>query len=125
MAKNSIFANIAKQVTTLSPLMNGREKMSMDDIIAEYPNGITVCEFDIINTSADSFPVFTFAEDDTKFAFGGTILHNILDAFVSKFEGDIESTSTALKAAGGLKMRFYKSRTKTGNNVTLVEVIDK
>ncbi len=122
---NNVFTNIARKATTLSPIMSGRDKIQMDDLISEYPDGVTVTGFDIINTNADSFPVFVFAEDTSKFAFGGTILHNILDEFVSYFDGDIEKTSNELANSGGIKLKFYKSRTKTGNNVTLVEVLEK
>lgn len=117
------FSSIAKKATSLSPLMNGREKIGVDELIAKYPNGITLTEFDIITTGVDTFPVFLFAEDDTKFSFGGTVLHNIIEAWVTDMGGDIEATSKELKSEGGVKMKFEKSRTKTGNNVTLVEIL--
>lgn len=117
------FSSIAKKTTSLSPLMNGREKISVDEIIAKYPDGITLIAFDVITTGIDTFPVFIFAEDDTKFSFGGTVLHNIIEAWLVDSDGDIELTSNELRAAGGVKMKFEKSRTKTGNNVTLVEIL--
>lgn len=119
----NMFTNLAREATTLSPLMENREKTTVDDIIRDYPEGITITEFDIISTSLDTFPVFTFAEDDEKFCFGGTILHNIFDKFIEKFEGDIKAASNALKAAGGVKMGFSKSRTKNGNNITIPKII--
>lgn len=118
------FIGIARKATTLSPIMAGKEKIQMDELIDKYPEGVTVTGFDIINTNTDTFPVFVFKEDDSKFAFGGTILHNILDDFVAYYDGDIEKTSNELANSGGVKLKFYKSRTKTGNNVTLVDVID-
>ena len=119
----NMFTEIARKATTLSPVMENRDKTTVDDIIANYPEGVTIIEFDIINTSLDSFPVFVYAEDITKFCFGGTILHNIFDDFVAKFDGDIEAASNALKAAGGVKMAFSKSRTKNGNNITLPKIV--
>ena len=118
------FTKIAEKATSLSPLMNGREKIDIDEIISYYPYGITITEFDIITTGVDTFPVFLFEEDNTKFGFGGIVLHQIIDSWVQEFEGDIEATSKALKADGGVKMKFKKSRTKTGNNVTLIEILD-
>lgn len=122
MAEN-VFSSIARKATTLSPIMAGREKIQMDELINQYPEGVTIVGFDIITTNADSFPVFIFSEDSQKFAFGGTILHNIIDEWVGSFEGDIEKCSNELEKSGGVKLKFYKSRTKSGNNVTLVEVL--
>ena len=120
----NMFTNIANKATTLSNLMVNREKISTDDIVANYPDGITINAFDIVNISVDSFPVFTFKEDSTKFAFGGAILANIIDSWVEQFDGDIVAASNALNEAGGVKIKFVKSRTKSGNNITLVKVID-
>lgn len=119
----NVFSSIARKATTLSPIMAGREKIQMDELINQYPGGVTIGGFDIITTNADSFPVFVFFEDPQKFAFGGTILHNIIDEWVSNFDGDIEKCSSELEKSGGVKLKFYKSRTKSGNNVTLVEVL--
>ncbi len=117
------FANIAKKQTTLSPIMENRTKLSTEELIKQYPNGVTVCEFDMIEIGDESFPVFTFAEDETRFVFGGTVLGNIVYAWVSDYDGDIEGASKALNAVGGVKMRFSKGRTKNGNNITLVDVV--
>ena len=120
----NMFATIANKATTLSNLMVNREKISTDDIVGNYPDGITINAFDIVNISVDSFPVFTFKEDDSKFAFGGAILSNIVDSWVEQFDGDILAASNALNDAGGVRIKFVKSRTKSGNNITLVKVIE-
>ena len=114
----NIFTSIARRETTLSPLMEGREKLETDDIIKLYPDGFTIIEFDVVNAGLDSYPVLIFKEDTEKFIFGGTVLKNICNGWVEQFDGDIESASNALKSAGGVKMKFEKTRTKNGNNLT-------
>lgn len=122
---SNIFASIARKATTLSPLMEGREKISVDDVIAKYPEGVTITGFDVISTGGDSFPVLVIKEDDNSFVFGGAIMNNIVHGWLEHFEGDIETANKSLVAAGGVTVKFTKSRTKSGNALTDVEVISK
>lgn len=118
------FRNIAIESTTLSTIMDGRTRLSMDDVISSYPNGVTVDGFDIIHDSKNGdYSVVTFAEDSNKFFFGGKVLTNIVHGWISVFEGDIEKASIALKDSGGVKMQFSHGRTKNGNNLTTVKII--
>lgn len=125
---SNMFANLARKATTLSPLMENRAKMSVQQIIEQYPEGITVAEFDLITTTDNgepvSYPVMTFAEEPDKFAFGGLVMRKIVDSWVAAFDGDIEACSAALKANGGVKLRFAHDTTKDGKrNITTIEVI--
>ena len=124
----NMFAQMAQRATTLSPIMTGREKITVEDIIANYPDGITVVEFDMITTpdqngQPSTYPVIAFAEDSSRFIYGGKALYDICTLWVSNFDGDIDATSAALKAAGGVKIKLAKSHTKQGRNFTQVEVI--
>lgn len=118
------FARIAQETTSLSPLMQGRDKIQMEELMKEFPNGVTVMEFDMVESDTGAYPVFTIAENPHVFACGGRILANICLAWTKDYHGDIEAASNELKAAGGVKMRFYAGRTKTGNNLTKVEILD-
>ena len=124
----NMFAALAKKATTLSEIMEGRDKISTEDIIKNYQDGITINAFDMITTTNDygepsTFPVLTFAEDDTKFLYGGKALNDICQMWLSNFDGDIETCSKALKSAGGVKIKLATARTKAGKNFTSVEVI--
>ena len=88
------------------------------------PNGVTVMEFDMVESDTGAYPVFTIAENPHVFACGGRILGNICIAWAKEYGGDVETASNELKASGGVKMRFYAGRTKTGNNLTKVEILD-
>lgn len=118
------FRNIAIESTTLSPIMDGRMRLSMDDVISSYPSGVTVNGFDIIHDSKNGdYAVVTFAEDSDKFFFGGKVLTNIVNRWIAAFDGDIEKASSALRDSGGVKMQFSHGRTKNGNNLTTVKII--
>jgi hypothetical protein len=43
--------------------------------------------------------------------------------WVANFDGDIEATSNALSAAGGVKIKMFASKTRTGRNFTQIEVV--
>ena len=124
----SKFSDIAKKATTLSPLMEGRTKISTDDIIVAYPNGVTLTEFDIVpgisqNGEPNSYPVFLFKEDPTKFYCGGTVLGNIAASWVEGTGGDIDGASAELKATGGVAVKLVKGKTRRGNSVTSVQIL--
>lgn len=118
------FAQIARKATTLSPIMEGKERLTVDDVISLYPDYITINGFDIISSGAESYPVLTFAEDSSKFVFGGAIMNNICHDWAELCEGDVEEASKQLNLAGGCKIKFEKGKTKAGNNLTKPIIID-
>ena len=124
----NMFATLAKRATTLSNLMDGREKLGTEEVINKYPNGITITEFDIVTTpdqngNPATYPVIAFEEDNTKFIYGGKALMDVVTMWLANFEGDVETTSNALKAAGGVKVKLSAGKTKQGRNFTRVDVI--
>lgn len=119
------FASMARQATSLSSVMEGRSKISMEDIMKAYPNGVTVTEFDFVTTAdkrgaEHTYPVLAIAEDSNICFFGGAVLNKICVSWAESFDGDIQVASDALKAEGGVKMRFEKGSTKSGNSITKV-----
>ncbi len=117
------FRELALDATTLSKLMNDRERLSTEDVISQYPEGITILEFDIVSINDSQYYVATFAEDETKYINCGTVLSKIFDKYVTAFDGDITGASLALHNAGGLKLKLSKSRTRGGNNITTVTIL--
>lgn len=114
---------VAHRETTLSCLMNGRDKIKTEDIIKKYPEGITLTEFDLITIEDGTFPVFLFAENDKECFFGGCILTKIATGWVKACDGDVEAASNNLKSCGGIKVQFEVSRTNKNKNITLVKVL--
>lgn len=124
----NMFANLAKKAVANSEVREGRERISTEEILEKYPNGITITEFDILSKRQGdmlvNFPTFAFAEDITKYYNGGSSLKKITDEWLAHFEGDIDACNAALKANGGCKIKLLPmQRTGNGNNFVPVEII--
>ena len=117
------FRTTALESTLLSMLQNDREKISTNDLIKKFPDGITVNAFDFATINDKAFAVVTFNEDDKLYYNGGTILSKMCIAWAAGFAGDPEAASTALAKAGGVKLKFAKEKTKDGNDVTTITVV--
>ena len=124
----NMFADMAKKAVDNSPVREGREHISTEEILRDYPEGITITEFDILSKRDGAimvtFPTFAFAEDISKYYNGGTSLAKIVNEWLAHFEGDIDADNAALKATGGCKIKLLPmQRTGSGNNFVPVEVI--
>jgi hypothetical protein len=117
------FRESAMNSTLLSALQNNREKISTEDLINAFPDGITVNAFDFATVQDKTFAVVTFKEDDGRYYNGGTVLTKMCLNWAAGFAGDPEAASTALAKAGGVKLKFTESKTKNGNNVTTITVV--
>lgn len=112
---------IAKKTTTLSFLMEGREKIETSELVKKYKDGISVNAVDLIETSDARYCTVTFAENDKLFYNGGLVMTKIVDAWLQ--HGSIEEINAEL-AKNPVKMRLTESKTKSGNkNVTIIDVL--
>lgn len=113
--------NVAKNVTVLSVLMEGREKIETGDLVKQYPDGISVCGVDIVETSDVRYSTVIFAEDTGKFYNGGMVLTKIVDAWLGC--GTLDEINVELQK-NPVKMKLSESKTKKGNkNVTIIDVL--
>lgn len=118
------FRQSATDATTLSELMNNRDKASTEYMIENYPQGFTVMAFDHIQTSDGAeYPVFNIEEDNTIFYAGGSILNKITHQWIDGFGGDIAQANHDLQETGGLAIKLEESRTKKGNSLTRVVIL--
>lgn len=117
------FAAQAQKATELSPLMEGREKVTTSDLIADHPDGVTLIAFDMLNINGNTFPVFRIAEDERVYYFGGAVLTKIALGWVELYDGDITSASEDLESSGGVKVLLEENKTKAGRNITTVKVV--
>ena len=118
------FRELARKATTLSELMENREKIQTSELIKNFPDGITLNAVDIIKTSDAEYPVFTFAEDSNRFYCGGIVLSKIVDTWVEEYNGDLGMLNHDLAESGGVKVKLTETKTRDGkNNITEVEVI--
>lgn len=127
---SSRFTDLAKKKTSGSPVLEGRAKITTDEIIAKYPDGITINAFDFLNGKNGRYVVCAFRQDPTAFFNGGKILTEIFESFVEAYQPDGVSFQEAQEECMKdfckecLKVKLSMSRTKDGNRVTLVEVVE-
>ena len=118
------FREIASNELALSHLMSGREQIKTEELTGTE---VTVIEFDFAtitdNGVEKTFPVLLLEEYPDRYYNGGALLNKLCIAWAAAFDGDVEQASDELKKSGGVKLRFKSTRTKSGNNLTSVEVI--
>ena len=125
------FKKIALDATTISELMNGRDKMDTEELIKKYPDGVTIDFIDNVNMSqedgeAEKVWVFVTEEQLDKFTFAGFVLAKIFNNILVEFEGDyaemIETYNSALKE-DKLRVKLERAKTKSKREITKVTVL--
>lgn len=125
------FKKIALDTTTMSELMNGRNKMDTEELIKKYPDGVTIDFIDNVNMSqedgeAENVWIFVTEEQPDKFTFGGFVLAKIFNNILAEFEGDydamIEEYNSSLKE-DKLRVKLERAKTKTKREITKVTVL--
>jgi hypothetical protein len=124
------FKKIALDATTMSELMNGRDKMDTEDLIKKYPNGVTIDFIDNVNMQQEDGEenvwIFVTEEQPNKFTFAGFVLAKIFNNILDEFEGDyaemIETYNSALKE-DKLRVKLERAKTKSKREITKVTVL--
>ena len=118
----SKLSDIAKKTVGNGGLTSGLEKIKLDDVIATYPDGVTITGTEMVNNNGSSFPVFTFAEDTSKYFSGGKALREMVEAWIEECDGDLGLVNDELqKEPVIIKMR--KVNTKKGKTYTMVTIV--
>ena len=121
----SKFTEIARKTTTFSEVMNNREKIDTQELIAKHPDGVTIMECDMVTVLDGSYAIVAFKEEPTRFYNCGAILTNIVGDWIREFDGDIEECSSQLKLSGGVRVRLEEAKTADGKrSITRVTVLD-
>lgn len=117
---------IAKSNTSLSELMVGRQKGNLENMCNKV---LTIDEVDTIklyNTrtgNSDTIAVINFVEDSKNFYFGGIVWLNIINDWLTSCMGDILEVNKLL-ADEQIKVKMSREKTKNGNNITKVIIVD-
>lgn len=128
------FKKVAQENTLLSGIMVGREKMETEDILDKE---LTIIGFDfapkfdqqgktVVDSSTgevDTFGVVVFAEHPDKYYCVGAVFTKVCHAWAAGFNSPQEA-SAALAAEGGVRVKFSASKTKKGNNLTAVDILN-
>lgn len=125
---------LAQEATTLAEIMEGRDKLDTEDIIAKFPKGISIDEAEYVTiqktvgsgddakTQTDEFWAFHFVESPNTFSFGGFILAKIFNSLLTACEGDFTQLKYEL-SANPLKVRLHMGKTKSKQNIALVDIL--
>lgn len=124
------FKKIALDATTMSKIMNGRDKMDTEELIKKYPNGVTIDFIDNVNMQQEDGEenvwIFVTEEQPNKFTFAGFVLAKIFNNILDEFEGDyaemIETYNSALKE-DKLRVKLERAKTKSKREITKVTVL--
>lgn len=124
------FKKIALDATTMSELMNGRDKMDTEELIKKYPNGVTIDFIDNVDMQQEDGEenvwIFVTEEQPNKFTFAGFVLAKIFNNILDEFEGDyaemIETYNSALKE-DKLRVKLERAKTKSKREITKVTVL--
>ena len=123
------FKDIAKERISLAKIMEGRDKISTEDLIINYPNGFIIDEIEYITipkseNDIDEFWAF-HVKDTNKFAFAGYVLSQIFEEFLKTMEGDYKALYTEFAQSGGIKVKLRSEFSKANKRpITLVDIID-
>lgn len=124
------FKKIALDATTMSAIMNGRDKMDTEELIKKYPDGVTIDFIDNVNMQQEDGEenvwIFVTEEQPNKFTFAGFVLAKIFNNILDEFEGDyaemIETYNSALKE-DKLRVKLERAKTKAKREITKVTVL--
>ena len=128
------FKAAAQETTLLSPIMVGKEKLSTEDIINQE---LTIIAFDfapkfdkdgtrIVDESTgevDEFGVVVFKEFPDRYYCVGTVFTKVCKVWAEPFESPAEA-SKELEEEGGVRVKFSNSKTKSGKNLTAVDILN-
>lgn len=128
------FKKVAQENTLLSPIMVGRDKLETEEVINKE---LTIVVFDFApkfdqtgnpvvdekTGEVDTFGVVVFKEMPEKYYCVGSVFTKVCRAWAAPFES-AKDASEALTAEGGVKVKFTPSKTKKGNNLTAVEILN-
>lgn len=120
----SKLSNVAKKILGGGGVTGGLEKIKLDDLIKQYPGGVSVTGFDIVNYNGGYFPTFTFKENPNQYFSGGKALRELVEGWCEACDGDIGEANAQLMAEP-VKLKMTKIKTKTGRDFTKVETVEK
>lgn len=128
------FKKVAQENTLLSAIMVGRDKLETEEVINKE---LTIVAFDFApkfdqtgnpvvdekTGEVDTFGVVVFKEMPEKYYCVGAVFTKVCRAWAAPFES-VKEASEVLTAEGGVKVKFTPSKTKKGNNLTAVEILN-
>lgn len=121
----SKFKEKARSAVSNSFVTSGRTKVSTDDIISRFPEGVTIMAYDKCQKGDDSFYAIAIKEDPDVFFFTGSVLTTICKEWDSGFDGSCEEASKALEEEGGCRVKMYHAKSQKSNrDYVAIDILD-
>lgn len=117
------FKQKAIDATTTSKLLENRTKISTEEVLTKYPEGVTVTGFDFLTGDNGKYPVCIFKENDNECFFGGTAMTEICNQWMDGYTSTSDC-SKDLAAEGGVKLKFEKKKTKQNRNFIGIIIVE-
>lgn len=127
------FKKIAQQSLVVSSLMEGKTKFTTNEVVNR---DWTVVQFDlapkftqsgepIVNDDGEpeTYGVVVFAEAPDRYYTTGTVFTKVIRQWAIAFNGDCKQGSTELEASGGVRVRFSRKITRSGNTIVNAEIL--
>lgn len=112
--------DIAKEQTTISELMVGRDKLDTENVIERE---LSISAVDIVTDSkGNTYSVMVFKEEPSAFYCGGLVLTDIIKAWVCEF-GDLDAVNTSLQSEPVMIYLTEEKSKTSGMTYTKVEIL--
>ena len=104
---------------------SSKEKIKLDEIIAKYPDGVTINGANLVNSPKfdKNFWIFSFVEDDSKCFSAGGEMARIAEDWLKFYDNNFAALNDDLEKYP-LKFKLNKIRTKKGFTYTAAEIIE-
>ena len=104
-------------------IMENRQKGTLEDLIAIYPDGVTLIAADVLDDKKENriYSVMSFEEDSDHFYFGGSVVTDFVQNLIAEYETKAEFDK---ELAEGLDVKFEKKRSKNGRTYVSIAVVD-
>ena len=104
-----------------STVIEGNEKIQTKDIIAKYPDGFVVDDFDMVTTSLSGKSYVCHIAGTKHYFYAGKILNTYLDSVVASLGGSLEDAQKMMRS-DPVRMRFTDAYSTKGQRYTLVDI---
>ena len=118
------FRKIASKEVSIPAIMVNRTQIKTEELIGKTVTIIGVDFVHMVDKGAENtFPVLLLEEYPDRYYNGGFLLEKMCEAWANEFDGDVEAASDSLADFGGVKVELTASKTRSGNNITTINVL--
>lgn len=120
-----MFKKIAQEICNGCDLVTTEEnKLTSEEVVAA--GTLTLNDFSVCEIDGKKVGVVTFIEKPDKYYWGGQSLSNMVNAFITAYDGEQEAREqyASEKKKNPVKMMFEMTKTKSKNDFVKVTILD-